>query len=107
DTQQGADGRASRDRECPLPDEGGRAAFGDGTGRRSAGAVRDRPERGAAAPRRSGAGPLPLLGAALRPVPAAVLLFGLAAAALLAAHTASLAVLAPGLLAVVLAAPGT
>src|SRR5262249_20694983 len=106
DPQPEADRRAARDRECPLPDEGGRAAFGDGTGRRSAGAVRDRPERGAAAPRRSGAGPLPLLGAALRPGPAGVLLFGVAAAALLAAHTVSVAVLAAVLLAVCLRAPG-
>src|SRR4029453_9024514 len=55
---------------------------------------------------RSGACPLPLLGVAVRPVPAAVLLFGLAAAALLAERTTSVAVLAGVLLAVCLRAPG-
>lgn len=42
----------------------------------------------------------------MKPVPAAILLFALAAAALLAAHTASVAVLAAVLLAVCLRAPG-
>ena len=42
----------------------------------------------------------------MKPVPAAILLFALAAAALLAAHTVSVAVLATALLAVCLRAPG-
>ena len=43
----------------------------------------------------------------MRPAPAAALLFGLAAAALLARHTASVAVLAAGLLVVCLRAPAS
>ena len=72
---------------------------------RGSGRVRARAARRRAAARRPVVGALPVRGLALSPVPAAALLAALAAAALLADRTISVAIIAAGLFALCLRAP--